>query len=238
MSVRWGDELSDIDLRLSDEATHALVAGESLLRRIFAGSSSAYQKRAGALLVLAVAILLSVRTQTRNHDYRSRLVIWTKNIESGPGSESLVAHNNLGIALLAQGQAAKAITHFRQAISIDPDYVYAHNNLGNALSAQGKTAEAIVHYRHAIKIRPDFAFTHNNLGNAFSAQGQPAEAIASFRLAIRIDSDYAIAHNNLGIELFPLGQTAEAITHFRRAISINPDYKDARDNLGIAQQSE
>ena len=26
VSVRWGDELSDIDLRLSDEATHALVA--------------------------------------------------------------------------------------------------------------------------------------------------------------------------------------------------------------------
>ena len=43
------------------------------------------------------------------------------------------AHNNLGIALVAEGKNEEAISHYKMAIKLNPDYALAHNNLGNAL---------------------------------------------------------------------------------------------------------
>ena len=225
-------------LSLGTVVVLTVLAGDALLRRFFAGSISAYQKRVGTLMVLAAAVMLIMRTQARNHDYHSRLVMWTKNIQSAPGRESPVAHNSLGVEFFAQGESAKAIVQFRRALDIRPDSAYAHNNLGSALSALGEPVEAIIHYRRALRINPDFASAHNNLGLALSALGESAEAIFHFRRAIRLDPDYAFAHNNLGIELFALGQSAEAIAHFRRAIRVDPDYADAHANLDIARNSD
>jgi len=68
-----------------------------------------------------------------------------------------VAHNNLGIALVAEGKNEEAISHYKMAIKLKPDYAKAYSNLGNALSAERKIEEAISHYKMAIKIKPDYA---------------------------------------------------------------------------------
>ncbi len=49
-----------------------------------------------------------------------------------------VAHNNLGFALLAQGNVDRAIVEFQRAISLDPKYALPHVNLGLALSQKGR----------------------------------------------------------------------------------------------------
>ncbi len=52
--------------------------------------------------------------------------------------DSVDAHNNLGVAFMAQGRIDEAVTHYERAISLDPAHASAHNNLGIALVAQGK----------------------------------------------------------------------------------------------------
>jgi len=42
-------------------------------------------------------------------------------------------HNNLGAALSAERKIEEAISHYKMAIKINPDYAAAHNNLGIAL---------------------------------------------------------------------------------------------------------
>ena len=63
----------------------------------------------------------------------------------------------------AQGKKDEAISHYKIAIKLKPDYAEGHNNLGNALFTVGKTEEAISHYKIVIKLKPDYAEVNNNL---------------------------------------------------------------------------
>ena len=52
-------------------------------------------------------------------------------------SESPVAHNGLGAALMRRGQVAEAIEEFREALRLDPEYAFARANLERALAIPG-----------------------------------------------------------------------------------------------------
>ena len=73
-------------------------------------------------------------------------------------------YNNLGNALLGQGNLEESIQAYQQAIRLQPDYAEAYSNLGNVLREQGKLEESIEAYQQAIQIQPGSAETHNNLG--------------------------------------------------------------------------
>ena len=66
-------------------------------------------------------------------------------------------HYNLGLALVAEGKNEEAISHYKMAIKIKPDFAKAYSNLGIILSAERKIEEAISHYKMAIKLKPAFA---------------------------------------------------------------------------------
>jgi tetratricopeptide (TPR) repeat protein len=148
--------------------------------------------------------------------------------------QSLGVHNNLGLALKAQGKLAEAEAAFRKAIAVRPDYAEAHTNLGNALGARGKPAEAEAACRKAIALRPDDPEAHYNLGKALGAQGKPAEAEAAYRQAIALRPDYPEAHYNLGNALADQGKPAEAEAAYRKAIALRPDCPQAHYNLSAA----
>jgi len=74
-----------------------------------------------------------------------------------------VVHNNLGIALVAEGKNEEAISHYKMAIKIKPNFAEAYNNLGGALFHAKMTEEAIDYFKEAIRIRPGFAAAQKNL---------------------------------------------------------------------------
>jgi tetratricopeptide (TPR) repeat protein len=145
-----------------------------------------------------------------------------------------VVHNNLGIALVAEGNNEEAISHYKMAIKIKPYLTTAHYNLGIALVAKGNNEEAISHYKMAIGFKPDYALPHNNLGNALVAEGKIEEAISHYKKAIKVKPDYAEAYNNLGGALFHAKMTEEAIDYFKEAIRIRPGFAAAQKNLETA----
>jgi len=145
-----------------------------------------------------------------------------------------VVHNNLGVALVAEGKNEEAISHYKMAIKIKPDYAEAYNNLGNALFAERKIEEAISHYKMAIGLKPDHANAHNNLGVALFHAGMTEEAIDYYKKAIRIRPGFFAAHNNLGNALLQKGEMKEAVHHFRETLKLRPDFAAARDHLELA----
>ena len=163
--------------------------------------------------------------------YRNLETLWRDTLAKNP--DCWMAHYNLGIALLNQGQTGEAISQYLEAIRLNPDFALAHNNLGAALARNGQIDEAISQYQEAIRLNPDYAEAHYNLGVVLLNQGQTNEAISQYLEAIRLNPDYAEAHYNLGIALLNQGQTNEAISQYQEAIRLNPDYADAHINLGI-----
>ena len=144
------------------------------------------------------------------------------------------AHNNLGVAFVAQGRILDAISHYKRAIGLNPDHRNAHSNLGTALAFLGRTEEAIPHYERALALEPAHADAHYNLGIALAAVGRSDEAILRYQKALFLRHDYAEAHNNIANLLATKGKTDAAIGHYERALAVNPNHPGALNNLGNA----
>jgi len=143
-----------------------------------------------------------------------------------------------GLIFHQAGRLAEAVSSYRKAVSIKPDFAQAHGNLGTALKQQGELDEAISSYRQALSIEPAFAEAHYNLGNALKDQGKPEAAVSSYRQAVSIRPDFAQAHSNLGATLKEQGKLDEAISSYREAVSLNSDFARSHYNLGNALKQQ
>jgi len=148
-------------------------------------------------------------------------------------SNSFLAHNNLGFALVEQGEHDEAIRHYIEALRLEPEFGKAHMNLANALARQGKFQDAMPHYTEAIRLEPASASAHSNMGVALAEQGRYDEAIYHYNEALRLQPRSADAHNNLGEALARQRKFQEAIQHFNEALRLLPRYAKAHNNLGI-----
>ncbi|MGO9244792.1 MAG: tetratricopeptide repeat protein [Verrucomicrobiia bacterium] len=186
----------------------------------------------GTVAAALALLVLGVSTWRQAHIYQDVETLWADTLAKNP--QCWMAHNNLGTALLQEGEVSNAIGHYQQAVRIKPDYDEAHYNLGMALAQSGRIEEAIAHYQQALRIKPDFAEAHNNLGIALVQTGKIGEAIAHYQQALRIKPDFADAHNDLGVALAQTGRIEEAIAHYEQALRTKPDYAEADNNLGNA----
>ncbi len=197
---------------------------------------SSYRERIKGSLVPVVCVvflgLLGIQSAFQVQHWSGNITLFKHALEVNPRSSA--GHNNMGLALAAQGKTAGAIVHYHAALRMKPNNAKAHNNLGIALTGQGKTAEAIAHFQEALRIERNFAEAHFNLGIALAKQRETEPAIIHYREALRIKPNDAEVYNNLGNALMEQGDIAEAIAHYQEALRIEPDDAAARHNLDIA----
>ncbi len=143
-----------------------------------------------------------------------------------------ITETNLGVALHEDRRFNDAVSRYRRALEIQPDYVPAFNNLGVTLRASGRTDDAIRAYREGLALRDDYPDLHFNLANALLALNRPGEAVEHLRKAATGTPDSAGAHNNLGTALAEKGQLAEAAMEFGAAVALDPTSSKAHRNLG------
>jgi tetratricopeptide (TPR) repeat protein len=143
---------------------------------------------------LIVAALMALAYAQTTH-WRDSVSLWTHALACTPGNQ--VAHNNLGLELVAQGKLNEAIEHYELALESAPDHVNARNNIGLALVTQGKLKEAIAHFSRALQLQPGNAQTHCNLGMALVRNEQWCDARLEFQQALEIAPDSTQALNNL-----------------------------------------
>jgi protein O-mannosyl-transferase len=140
------------------------------------------------------------------------------------------AQNNLGTAL-AFADIDQAISHYKAALSMKPDYAVALYNLGNVFIKKGEVDEAIEQYQKALHIKPDYVEVLNNLGNAFFNKKDYDKALIYFTRADKINPGQIDAKNNLANVWFVQGKTDEAISQYRDIVKTYPEDADAHYNL-------
>jgi len=147
--------------------------------------------------------------------------------------DNVIAHNDLGNALLKQGQFDEAIRQYREALRLKANYAEAYYNLGVAFEQTAQTDEAIRHYQEAIRLNPEYADARNNLGIILYQQGRTGEAIYQFQEAVRLKPDHAQIHNNLARALDINAQTNKATSQHPADLRQKPNDAEAHYNLGI-----
>ena len=119
-----------------------------------------------------------------------------------------------------QGKIDDAITHYRKAIAIYPNFLMARNDLGAQLMAQGKLDEAAEELRAAIGIDPKAFNPRLNFGMVLVKQHDFVDGATELRTALSLDSTSASAHFYLGLALIGMDDSVGAEKEFKTAYNI------------------
>ena len=147
-----------------------------------------------------------------------------------------ILFNLSGACYSALSDFENAAKSYREALSINQNYVEVHNSLGVCLQNIGNLEGAVSSYMNAIALSPNFAEAHNNLGNTYKELKQLESAIDCYKKSIAIKPNFAYPYYNLGLIFHNQNELLKAIQNYEKAIQINPNYFEAHNNLGGALQ--
>jgi tetratricopeptide (TPR) repeat protein len=184
------------------------------------------------IISLAVAVIYSVGTVSRNAVWRDDVTLFTDTARKSP--DAALPHNNLGSAYLNKHRLDEAVKTFITALKLKPGYAEAHYNLGTAYARQNHLNEAVNEFLIALTLDPDYAEAHYNLGTLYLNQNRLDEAVAEFITELKLKPDFAMAHNNLGNAYLRQNRPDEAVNEYITALKLKPDLAEAHYNLGTA----
>jgi tetratricopeptide (TPR) repeat protein len=141
-------------------------------------------------------------------------------------------HMTLGRVAAAEGKQEKALSEYRRAIEISPNYAKAYNSMGLALEKLGRDDEAIRAFEEAAAIDSTLATARNNAGSYYLRHGDVERARTWFEKAIAIDPGLAEARLNLAAILADEGKLNDAAHQLQSAVAAEPDFKEGWDALG------
>lgn len=124
------------------------------------------------------------------------------------------AHDNLGLALEALNEPARALTYYRRAVTLNREAPskspWPPLNLGILLRQRGEFTEAERLFREALETDDTLARARYQLGAVLEQQGRVEEAISELVSAAGGDASYAEPHYALARIYRRQGRAAEA----------------------------
>jgi serine/threonine-protein kinase len=140
--------------------------------------------------------------------------------------DTMITHNNLGLALAYDNRPDEALPHLWQAKRLDPTGPHVHRNLARVLWLANRQDDAIEQARAGLKYRPNFAPLHTTLGGFLEARKEYDEALAEHRRAVECDTSSLDTHQGLRRFLINRGRLDEALDVWGAAIALKPDDHD------------
>ncbi len=153
--------------------------------------------------------------------------------------ENATAHFNLAAFLQMHGPAF-AVTAYRRALALDPEYPDGRLNLGMALADQEQFDEALTLLTDAVNADPDDGLARHELASLLMERQQFNEAIAQLKEAARLEPEQFDVWLDLGVCYAQKGFFDEAEKAYRRAIDLEPKEVLAHYNLAalLAQRGQ
>ncbi len=196
-------------------------------------------------IFMVVLMLFSIKTISRNSDWKDNLTLLAKDVKTAPNSARI--RYAYGSALLIEkalkeedpglknGYLDKSIAELEKGVSILPNYAEAWNHLGIAYKEKNNAAAAVNAFEKARSFKEfkDAEF-YISSGLAYGLAQKYDQAVADFNKALSIDPDNAEAYNNKGLYLTEKGVIDSAIVCFDKAISLKKGFYQAFYNKGNA----
>ena len=193
--------------------------------------------RIGIFLVALVSLaLLSQLTHRQIPVWKNPGTLWQKVIEAFPG-QAPKSYSIPGHYFMVQGETAKAVNYFEQAIELFPQHTGPYNELGLFYMNQKNYEKAETYFKASLDIRRD-AVVENNMGMSSLSQSRIKQAVYWFQRSIEIQPDFPQPHNNLGLIFSRSGQWKEAEAEYRKAIQGDFDFPPAHANLAFLYKKQ
>jgi Tfp pilus assembly protein PilF len=196
----------------------AVVAGGAVVLALRAWRQGRLGRAEIALVAIGTLTVLlgwSVLSWRETAVWRDSVTLWSRAVAVIP--ESPTARNNLGAALMAQGEFERALEQFRVAEQTWTGHPGMLTNVGRALRGAGRLEEAATTFRRVVQIVPGWAGARVDLGATLADLGRVDEAAREFDLALRADPGSPAAYYQLGQLSARQGRGAEATVLLERA---------------------
>jgi len=209
-----------------------------------ADSGSFFSQHKKVMGVMAVILVLfSVKTVSRNTEWKDNLTLLEKDVQTSPNSariryaygSALVIERGLDEEdpVKKEQYLTRGIAELEKGVAILPSYADAWYHLGMAYKEKADGPNAVRAFEMAKQQKawkdPEF---FNSSGLAYSEVKQYEKAIADFRQSIALDPKLEEAYNNLGLTYTDAGMLNEAIKTLEDAIKLNPKTDKPYYNMG------
>ncbi len=115
-----------------------------------------------------VLIILGVLTWHQCGYWKNSINLWNHAINVT--KDNYLAHNNLAVVLVKEGNFKDAFYHYGECIRINPGFAQPYNNRGNIFYRTGQREQALRDYSMAIRLKPDYVNAYYNRGLAYLSQ--------------------------------------------------------------------
>ncbi len=143
------------------------------------------------------------------------------------GVKSPLVFHNLGVIAQQRGNHTLAISRFRQAIALQPEYAPSRLLLGVSLLALGKNADATSELQRAARSMPKEPQAHLQLAKAYEASENWIAAVEELQKLMNLDPQEAEYSYLLG-----RAWTRLSAWSYQRLARLNPDSARLHQALG------
>jgi TolB-like protein/DNA-binding winged helix-turn-helix (wHTH) protein/Flp pilus assembly protein TadD len=138
----------------------------------------------------------------------------------------------LGDLYRAEGDAERALQHYRRSAQSPTQEVQAHIGMAKVYAAAGRDDLALAQFQQALALDPDNAGVHAEIGYQQYLDGKLPQAVTSYRRAVELEPGSAELWGTLGALYMSVGNDAAAQAALARAIGIEPAVETVT-NLGL-----
>jgi tetratricopeptide (TPR) repeat protein len=146
-----------------------------------------------------------------------------------------ITYKTQGDLLHSQGQTAKAIEQYLQAIKLKSDSAELFANLGSLYAGQQQWQSAIQSYQQALQIEPKFAGVCRNLAKVCERIGESQLAADYWYRALSLEPSWGKTEDyfHLAYTLYLQKKSEPAIDCYLQAIALKPNFTEAYIRLAI-----
>jgi tetratricopeptide (TPR) repeat protein len=192
--------------------------------------------RALFLIVIGITVLYSVKTFSRNKDWKDDMTIFSHDVRISKNSAT--AHYIFGRTLAASALKSAnnknqedtlrlARKYFKEALEICHDYRTATSYLSYIYLYQNNVDSAYFYLKEGLKTAPDDVELNYYFGTALLKLGKFDESIKALNHALSLNPKYEDAYFKLAASYLNKGDVNNGLSCYLKVIEINPGRAEA-----------
>lgn len=171
----------------------------------------------------------SISAALRSREFDKALDLLQPALQRSPGNSQLWVLE--GLAYSGEGNSKAALTSYRRALKISPNYLPALEGAAQ-IEYEAGDADAILLLQHVLRLRPGESTSHAMLAVLEEKKGDCATAVEHYAASGALLDSQPEALEGYGVCLLKLNQTTKAIDVFQRLVTTRPD--DPKGRRGLA----